>query len=387
MQPSAILTSGRSSSLVPCAWLRGALAALLLATPGASQEAVVAPLDRPQVDVGHAPEDRVLASIDLQAPAAPWPQALSVQELAAQPYGDGVLSVWKTALQVAVQTPSEEESPEARAQRSNARLQLCLIAKAHDRHQDAWRHFRALLASPTHASRALPYLWPGVPFDTEWSTPTTLALPAQATLSPAFPPQPELDEPMLPGPQRMHCKGALTVGGNPLDLRATLQSTGYELDLVQGSPANPELAVTVVLPKPRNFRRDLVYSDWVREDDTDQPVTVALPAGREDAWTLFERLKPDFEAWPAHPSRTSPWRKQRRVELELTAPLGDQNAWQPTALAQHLSALLELPVEVVASPDPVPARTTRVRLDPGAAGLDRVRRLLSSVEAFLLASE
>lgn len=387
MQPSAILTSGRLSSLVLSAWLCGGLAALLLAGPGASQEAVLAPIDRPQVDVGHAPEDRVLASIDLLAPAAPWPASLSAKELMAQPYGDGVLAVWKAALQVAIQTPEEEESPEARAQRSSARLQLCLIAKAHDRHQDAWHHFRALLASPNHAARALPYLWPGVPFDTEWSTPATIALPAQALLSPAFPPQPELDEPMLPGPQRMHWKGALTIGGHPLDLRATLQSTGYELDLVQGSPANPELSVTVVLPKPRNFRRDLVYSDWVREDDANQPVTVALPAGRKDAWTLFERLKPDFEAWPAHPSRTSPWRNQRRLELELTAPQTDQIAWQPAALAQHLSALLELPVEVVASLDPVPARTTRVRIDPGPGGLDRVRRLLSSVEAFLLASE
>ncbi len=363
-------------------------AGLWLGGQANAQEAVAPTLTGPKIDLGHSPEDRVLALVDVQAQAAPWPQALDPAALRTSPYGDRVLSVWKSALLLSVPSPPTEASGLGGApslERSVARLQLCLIAKAQDRHHDAWRHFRALIASPPHAARALPYLWPGIPFGTKWERPSDIRLPMGVTLAPSFPPQPEWDEPMPPGPQRMHWHRALTVGGHPLDLRATLQSTGYEIDLVQGAPDNPALPLTVVMPKPRNFRRDLVYSDWERTDDADEPVAVTLPAQRKDAWTIFERLKPDFEAWPGHPHRQSPWRQDRKLQLIVPSATEEASiAWNPQALAQHLTDLLELPVHVSGEPSEAPERTTQVHLAAGTEGLGRVRLLLSSVEEFLL---
>ncbi|HPF15638.1 MAG TPA: hypothetical protein PLJ12_15345, partial [Planctomycetota bacterium] len=322
--------------------------------------------------------DKAWALVGPETVPVPWPKGLPTESLRSAPEGPEALAAWHAALG---QLLGKEATLE---QRADARLVLCLIAQAQARHQDAWQHLIRLTDHPGHTLRAVPYLWPGVPLGTQIGAGGRVSVPAGTLFTPAFPPQPPAgqERPLDAGPQTMAWLGLLEVGGQRLDLRATLPNTGLELELTR--PSQAVLHLLVCMPAIRNYERDLVYSDWDRMNDSDAPVDVVLPADRATPWTLFARLRPNFEPWPASPAPGSLWRRDR--SLALVVPAGSEVDASTQALAGHLAAILDLPVACTTADQPLAARTTAIDLGQGPERTQRIRRLLSAVEGFTLDS-
>ncbi|MDF1836232.1 MAG: hypothetical protein P1V35_00045 [Planctomycetota bacterium] len=342
-------------------------------------------LDAPRVTFTSPALGKVWAAAGPETKPAPMP--LPATELASSPFGPIVLEAWAQALQAA----RNPQAPLGTLLQS--RLKLCLIAKAQGRDQDAWTHFQKLADGPDHVVRALPYLWPGVPFDTSIGPGARLTLEPNTLLEPAFLLLPPDDETGVTGPLRMTWKGGLNVLSEPLELRITLQPEGLEMDLWNRGRA--PLKVRAILPNPRNFESSYTYSDWEKTLDAHLGIAVVLPHDREDPWTLFTRLKPAFEAWPRSPRSGTPWFKDRSMRLIL----GRNEPPTPAlnTLAKVLRDLLAIPVEFGVVDDETPSRCVLVDLGPlqptpeagGNRGASsprqaRMRRLLSSVELFLL---
>ncbi len=338
----------------------------------------------PKVSFSDPSLDKIWASVGPETQPVPMP--LDASELDAAPFGHGVLQAWAIAL-------GRVQDAEAPLQaRLDAHLHLCLISKAQGRDQDAWFHFQKLGDGPQQVARALPYLWPGVPFSTAVGPGSRLNLVAGTMLKPIFPLLPDDGQLRPEGPPRMTWTGGLTVQGKPLDLRFTLQAEGIEMDLWNRS--TEALSIKVVLPSPRNFECSYTYSDWEKTLDAHLGINVQLPAGREDAWTLFSRLKPAFEAWPASPKAGSAWFKDRSIRLVLVS--GEAPSPELKTLAKVLRSLLAVPVDFGTHDQESPARCVIVDLGPGIDPKDgadsaplparqaRMRRLISSVELFLL---
>ncbi|MCA9001106.1 MAG: hypothetical protein KDB61_04220 [Planctomycetes bacterium] len=317
------------------------------------------------------------------------PDALPVeaQELSETPFGKPVLVAWSRAM---AQVGEPETALEDRVR---ARLTLCLIAKAQGRDQDAWHHFERLGDGPGAVARALPHLWPGVPFQVNPGPGGRLQLPANVALQPAFHLLPEDEGRAGTGPQSMTWTGGLRVGSEALDLRSTLQPEGLEMDLWNRGAAACNLRVT--LPTPRNFEAAYTYSDWEQTEDAQAGISIQLPAQREEPWTLFCRLKPAFEAWPGLPKNRSDWFQDR--ELRLVLDKDEVPSEDMQALAQALSDRLQIPVGFADSQDPPELRSVTIDMGSGVENSPsepqrkapsprqaRVRRLLSSVEEFLL---
>ncbi len=360
------------------------LACWLILGPAQAMQTGVKPAPAPQVSFSEPSLGKVWASVGPDTEPAPLPvEALALDSA---PFGSEVLQAWSAALSLV-------QAPKAPLQaRLDAHLSLCLIAKAQGRDQDAWFHLQKLGDGPQQVARALPYLWPGVPFDTPIGRGSRLAIPAGALLKPAFPLLPEADQQGGQGPPRMTWTGGLTVQGKALDLRFTLQPEGIEMDL--WNRASKPLSIKVILPSPRNFECSYTYSDWEKTLDAHLGITIELPAGREDAWTLFSRLKPAFEAWPASPKAGAGWFKDRSMRLLLAHDETPTPALK--TLAQVLRGLLDIPVGFGTLEQELPSRCVVVDLGPGSAAAEgkesappaarqtRMRRLLSSVELFLL---
>lgn len=342
-------------------------------------------LDAPRVTFTSATLGKVWAAVGPETKPAALP--VPAIALSTAPYGSVVLEAWASALTVArnAQAPLGD--------RLEARLKLCLIAKAQARHQDAWGHFQKLADGPGQVVRALPYLWPGVPFDTPIGAGGRLRLTSDALLQPAFLLLPPDGAPPSEAPPRMTWKGGLHVEGQALELRITLQPEGLEMDLWNRGQA--PLQIRAILPTPRNFESSYTYSDWEKTVDAHLGIPVPLPNGREGPWTLFTRLKPAYEAWPRSPKSGAAWFHDRKMRLILAR---DE---QPTAalntLAKVLRDLLGIPVDFAAIDDKAPPRSVIVDLGPKSPESEvapppgtpsprqaRMRRLLSSVELFLL---
>ncbi len=357
------------------------LACWLVLSPAQASQADTPKAAAPKVSFSAPSLDKVWAAVGPETEPCPLP--LQAAALDDAPYGPEVLQAWSAAL-------SQVRAPQAPLQaRLDAHLGLCLIAKAQGRDQDAWFHFQKLGDGPQQVARALPYLWPGVPFATPVGKGARIALQAGTLLKPIFPLLPEDGAQAPDGPPRLTWTGGLTVQDKPLDLRFTLQPEGIEMDLWnRGSEA---LSIKVILPSPRNFECSYTYSDWEKTKNAHLGIAVELPAKREDAWTLFSRLKPAFEAWPASPKADSAWFQDRSMRLIL-AP---DEAPTPSlkTLAKVLRDLLEVPVGFGTQDQELPPRCVTIDLGPPPSGEElgppparqaRMRRLLSSVELFLL---
>ncbi|MCP5022603.1 MAG: hypothetical protein GY930_12620 [bacterium] len=356
----------------------------LVLGPAQAMQAEVKPAPAPKVSFSEPSLGKVWASVGPDTEPAPLP--VKAPALDSAPFGSEVLQAWSAAL-------SQVQASQAPLQaRLEAHLSLCLIAKAQGRDQDAWFHLQKLGDGPQQVARALPYLWPGVPFDTPIGKGSRLTLPAGALLKPAFPLLPSDRHQGEEGPPRMTWTGGLTVQGKAMDLRFTLQPEGIELDL--WNRASKPLSIKVILPSPRNFECSYTYSDWEKTLDAHLGIAIELPAGRENSWTLFSRLKPAFEAWPASPKAGAGWFKDRSMRLLLARDEPPTPALK--TLAKVLRDLLGIPVDFGTQAQELPPRCVMVDLGPDSTTAEgkessplparqaRMRRLLSSVELFLL---
>lgn len=360
------------------------LACWLVLGPAQAIQTEAKPAPAPKVSFSEPSLGKVWASVGPETEPAPLPVGAAALDSA--PFGSEVLKAWSTAL-------SRIQAPQAPLQtRLDAHLSLCVIAKAQGRDQDAWFHLQKLGDGPQQVARAIPYLWPGVPFDTPIGKGSRLKLPAGTLLQPAFPLLPADGRQGEEGPPRMTWTGGLTVQGKAMDLRFTLQPEGIEMDL--WNRASESLSIKVILPSPRNFESSYTYSDWEKTLDALLGIAIELPAGREDAWTLFSRLKPAFEAWPASPKAGAAWFKDRSMRLLLARD--ETPTPELETLAKVLRDLLGIPVGFGTMEQELPPRCVIVDLGPGSATAEgkesgplptrqaRMRRLLSSVELFLL---
>ncbi|MEZ6018600.1 MAG: hypothetical protein R3F17_00435 [Planctomycetota bacterium] len=332
--------------------------------------APAATAEAPAVDLGRPACNRIWSLVAPDCAPAPWPADLPRQELDREPFAAPVLDAWAAAL---ARLTAPDSAPEAR---SAARLSLSLIAKAQGRYQDAWQHWRALADTPAAAVRALPYLWPGIAFQNDGLAGARVELAAGQVLAPAFPPLPLDGEAPDRGPLVLHFKEHLRYAGAALDLRLTLTNQGIELDLF--APGGEALSVPVTLPVPRDAALDLLYNDWERVEEGVMPVVVALPADRTSPWTVFLRLRGEFEPWPGLPRGGAAWARGRRLHLVT----GDEA--QGRVLAAHLGRLLGMDISAGPAPDPQPERTTLIPLPAGVEGVARLRRLLSGAETWLI---
>jgi hypothetical protein len=342
-------------------------------------------LEAPKLTFASPNLGKVWAAVGPQTRPAGLP--LEAALLDAQPFGPDVLRAWSSAL-LAVRDPLAPLDG-----RLQARLTLCLIAKAQGRDQDAWRHFERLGDGPSEVACALPHLWPGIPFGTPIGLGGRLELPADTLLQPAFPTLPPEEGPAGSGPQKMTWMQGLQVAGQALELRLTLQPEGLELDL--WNRGDTTLAIRAILPSPRNFECSYTYSDWEKTIDPHLGIAVQLPAQREEAWTLFTRLKPAFEAWPSSPKPGTAWFEDRSLRLILGPRENPTPALE--TLAEVLRVQLDVPVDFASIDDKPAPRCVIVDLGPPSQNPDgatpsgttpqrhnRMRRLLSSVELFLL---
>ncbi|MFT5198193.1 MAG: hypothetical protein ACI87O_000846 [Planctomycetota bacterium] len=363
-------------------------AACLLATawaaPQGTPEAPTA-WEAPTLTFSAPSLGKVWAAVGPETQPSPLP--LKAAALGSQPFGPVVVKAWSRALQI-VRDPLAPLG-----ERLQARLSLCLIAKSQGRDQDAWKHFQKLGDGPEEIARALPHMWPGVPFETSIGKGARLSLEPNTMLRPAFPLLPDDDAPNGTGPLRMTWKGGLKVQDQDLELRFTLQPEGLEMDL--WNRGNDTLSIRTILPSPRNFECSYTYSDWEKTMDPHLGIAVQLPPDREDPWTLFSRLRPAFEAWPASPKQDAEWFEDRSMRLILGP--GEPATPALATLAKVLRDLLSVPVEFGAMGDKTPPRCVIVDLGPQDAPSSetapsgspsprqaRMRRLLSSVELFLV---
>ncbi|MBL4771316.1 MAG: hypothetical protein JKY61_09275 [Planctomycetes bacterium] len=356
-----------------------------------SQGAQAKTLEAPQVTFSSQALGKVWAAVGPETVPVPLP--LPAQELNLEPYGRATLAAWAQALKTVGEPLTAIDA------RLQAHLSLCLIAQAQGRDQDAWKHFLRLADGPGHVACALPHLWPGVPFGTPIGPGARLTLTPNTLLRPAFPmmsPDGKTDGAPGEGPLRMQWKQGLQVGDQPLELRFTLQPEGIEMDLWnRGSKTFP---IRALLPSPRNYAHSYTYSDWEKVPEPEFGITVQLPPDREGAWTLFSRLKPAFEAWPRSPKPGARWFEDRSMRLILGP--GESPTPALESLAKVLRDLLNMPVQFAAGPNGAPLRCVLVDLGPTGPTRDpksaparpgplsdrhvRMRRLLSSVELFLL---
>jgi len=191
-------------------------------------------------------------------------------------------------------------SGEARSEESDPRRRtaLALLAREQGRWADAWFHFERLAAHPEWAAAVMPRLLPGVPAGgAPGRGGLPGALPDGVLLRPAPPPE-AIAENGLPLRTRTASVEGLRIGEAIVTLRVTIEPSGIEIDLLHtgGGPAT----VRVLLPEPVDQEIRVEYTDWMREDEVGNPLTVVLNPGDEEH-NLYGRFRPRRSELPGLP--------------------------------------------------------------------------------------
>jgi hypothetical protein len=253
---------------------------------------------------------------------------------------------------------------------------LAQVARAQGRDLDVWRHLADLpVGDLQDALQVLllghdPALQPDGPL----------------LVSPLLPPEPEWDRATWQGlpPLRAYVAQGLRVGTTTLTLSVEVPPEGVEVRLRH--EAGPALELDVHLAVPPDREKSLEYVDWERIDDPPQAHRVRLVPGGEEV-ILWARCLPQDLPWP----RLSPgvaFPTERSIRLETTPD--DPAAAQLAQLAAVLDDLLPTAVSLSTEPHTpaAPPGTLRaplvIDLRPGPRRLDKLRAILSQVEAQVL---
>lgn len=269
---------------------------------------------------------------------------------------------------------SASDVPDARR-----RADLCLLARATGRWNDAWRHWQRAQGDPAVLAALLPALLPGL-------APSDLAslgapggvpgpLPAGVLLAPALPPEIEGAGYGRLERRSMRIDG-LRVGAAVIGVRVRVESEGVQIDLEhQGGEA---ASVRVLLPEPEGFEITSVYLDWYRQDAGRGPYAVLVEPGQEEPRALFARCRPRTPSWPTRLPARLPAQDRLRG---LAVVAGDGRG---AGLAAALARLLDVPTRWVAQASDVPEGALAIDL-ARAPDPDRLaRRVMAMTEERLL---
>jgi len=279
-------------------------------------------------------------------------------------------SAWSQALASAAREPNDV----------TARARLCLLAKSQGRDQDAWRHFAALVAEPSHAAAAASYLFPGVPLDSELQAGgLPPALPDGTILTPSVPPL-AADAPSPLVLRSMHFDG-VRVGEATLGLDLEVSNSGVEVTVrhLSGGAA----LVGVLMPRVEGFPFYVEYIDWMRQDELGEPLVIEVQPGDEEH-AFFARFREERATVPT------------RIPEHLPATIVRGGLWfdfegsdQPPAffaqLQQAFAQLLDVRVELHSAATGTRIGGQIIRVPSGPERAARLRYLAASVERFVLA--
>ncbi|MBL8857757.1 MAG: hypothetical protein JNL28_04530 [Planctomycetes bacterium] len=169
------------------------------------------------------------------------------------------------------------------------RARLALLAAAHGRSDDAWRHFAAIEDSAWHAA-ILPRFLPGVPANSDSGAGGAPgALLDDVVLSPSLPPA----SPNAPRDGRVDRRAmssnAIKIGAAQVSMRVSVEAEGVQIDVRHVAGESARFAV--LLPSVPGFIFADEYVDWYVQDARGVPHTVEVKPG-EAEHTIYGRFEP-----------------------------------------------------------------------------------------------
>lgn len=273
-----------------------------------------------------------------------------------------------------------------------ARARLLRFACRDGRPRDAFEWLETFGAGdPEAIAGTLPYLFPGVPFDTELEDsgrPPTLY--PGVHLRPLCPPSSE-DDPGHYIAWREAIASGITIDETTFDLKLKIDGSGVVLDFenVRGGTAN----AFVTLPVPSGWRMKSVFVDWSKRelpggadpdsfDWSSMPIEIRLEP-RDSTFSIFGRVAPldvNLPSGPAAGASLPDEIDEAGITL-LTLP-SDDRPWD--AIAKAWSRVLEIHVEAneLAAdqrPAPVSNELVGIRIDLRRPSAELLRRSLTSI--------
>ena len=261
-------------------------------------------------------------------------------------------------------------------------IALAELSRLHGRHADTWAHLARLDAG--HLQEALGGLITNLdPVGVIGDAPL---------LVPLLPPIPDYDPATWEGlpPLREYTAKGLTItrGGDDdpdrifeptvFDMTVSVPREGVEVKLQHVS--GPPLSLRVKVPVPPHMERSIEYLDWDRQDDLPEYHELTLAPSEEER-VIWVRCLAQDEPWPRLPGGAG-FPADRELVVRTTAD--DPGLAQLTAFAEALDQLLPNDVRLDTGSEPL-SRDLVLDLSPGPRRLDKLRGIISQVEALVLA--
>lgn len=345
--------------------------------------ALLTPADEPVLTLPDGPVAKVWAGVGVETQPAQLPAGIGERSW------DEAATWQRWAELVALEARAQKPDPARRAE-------LCLLARAHGRAEDAWQHYRELGAHPSWVAAVTPFLLPGVPGGSRIEA-GGLAAPLKegVLLAPFLPPATRSG---LAGQVEWRSATAhrLRIGEGVIDVTITVEATGVQVDLAHVEGEAVEL--NVLLPEPEGFEIRIEYVDWMRREDSERrtPIPLRILPG-EEPHQLFGRLLEGRSNLPTGKAVGLP-ALIREQGLTFLVPEEEDTYELTSRIAAVIGELLGVPERVRTvrvHPQEQPGIVFRLMQQPGSKGgqehgrvrLERLRYLASALEAFLLERE
>lgn len=332
---------------------------------------LLAPADEPVLTLPDGPAAKAWAGVGAETVPAGAPRGAATAEWS-EP------ETWRRWAELVAAAAAGERPDPAR------RAELCLLARAHGRARDAWRHYRALGGDPAWVAAVTPALLPGAPPGAAVEPGGRPApLPDGARLEPFLPPTSQAG-PAGAVAWRTATVHGLRVGDAVVDLAVTVEATGVQVDVTHVSGGSATLEI--VLPEPEGFEIRVEYVDWLRRDPIElrDPIPLAIGPGEEPRQLYGRVIERRSELPTGLPERLP--EGLRRGGLTFVVPADDPDREELGRVAETVGELLGIPTRLRAHRVPGEGWTgTTFELGPaGAERAERLRFLASSIERFLL---